>query len=98
MVTYCNYNYRADHFEMYRNSKSLCCVTGTNIVLQVNYTSKTNKQTNKQTNLEKKRSDLRFPKARGGGGELDEGGQKGQTSSYKISKYYGCNVQHDKYN
>ena len=38
---------------------------------------------------------------RGGGlgeGELDEGGQKVQTSSYKINKHYGCNVQHDKYN
>ena len=21
-----------------------------------------------------------------------------QTSSYKINKYHGCNVQHDKYN
>ena len=30
--------------------------------------------------------------------ELDRGGQKVQTSSYKISKYYGCDVQHDKYN
>ena len=28
---------------MYRNIKPLCCVTGTNIVLQVTYTSKTNK-------------------------------------------------------
>ena len=31
-------------------------------------------------------------------GELDEGGQKVQTSSYKINKYQGCDVQHDKYN
>ena len=30
-----------DHFEMYRNIKSLCCVTGANILLQVNYTLKT---------------------------------------------------------
>ena len=38
-----------DHFVMYRNIKSLCCVPGTTIVLQVNYTSKTNKQANIQT-------------------------------------------------
>ena len=30
-------------------------------------------------------------------GELEEGGHKVQTSSYKISKYEGCNVQHDNY-
>ena len=29
-------------------------------------------------------------------GELDEGSQKIQTTSYKISKYQGYNVQHDK--
>ena len=28
-------------------------------------------------------------------GKLEEGGQKVQTSSYKIKKYSGCNVQHD---
>lgn len=28
---------------------------------------------------------------------MDESSQKAQTSSYKISKYEGCNVQHDKY-
>ena len=43
---------------MHRTIKSLCCVPGTNIVLQVNYTSKTNKQINK---LIKKRSDLWLP-------------------------------------
>ena len=32
-----------DHFEMYGNTKSLCYITETNIVLQVNYTLKTNK-------------------------------------------------------
>ena len=31
-------------------------------------------------------------------GELNEGGQKEQTSSYKINKYWGCNVQHNRYN
>ena len=33
-----------------------------------------------------------------GGGKMDEGGQKAQTSNYKINKYEGCNVQHGKYN
>ena len=34
-----------------------------------------------------------------GKGELDEGGQQVQTSSYKINKYTReCNVQCDKYN
>ena len=33
-----------------------------------------------------------------GEGELDTGSQKVQTSSYKINKYSGCNIQHDKYN
>ena len=32
------------YFEMHKNIESLCCVTGTNIVLQVNYTSKTNRK------------------------------------------------------
>ena len=27
-----------------------------------------------------------------------KGGQKVQTSSYKINKYWGCNVQYDEYN
>ena len=29
--------------------------------------------------------------------EMDEGGQNVQTSSYKISKLWGCNVQHGDY-
>ena len=37
MVTDGNQTYNGDHFEMYRNTESLCCITGTNIVLQVNY-------------------------------------------------------------
>ena len=36
--------YHGDHFEMYRNIKSLCCIPRTNLVLLVNYTSKTNKR------------------------------------------------------
>ena len=31
-------------------------------------------------------------------GELDAGSQKVKTSSCKINKYQGYNVQHDKYN
>ena len=30
-------------------------------------------------------------------GELDEGGQKIQTSNCKIHLYQGCNLQHDDY-
>ena len=48
MVTDGNLTYHGDHFEMYRNIKSLGCVTRTSIVLQVNYTSKTNKQTHRK--------------------------------------------------
>ena len=29
--------------------------------------------------------------------KLEKGGQKVQTSSYKINKYQGCNVQHEDY-
>ena len=68
-----------NNFEMYRNIVSLCCVPGINIELQVNYTSKISKQTNSQ----KKRSE----EAGVWGGELDEGSQKVQTSSYKMNNY-----------
>ena len=64
---------------MYRNIDSLCCVPGTDIVSQVNYTSKRNKLTEKE---------IGFVVTRGGGGyTLEEGGHKGQTSGYKIYKY-----------
>ena len=46
---------------------------------------------NKQTDLQKKRSGLWLPEA--WVGELDEGGQKRKTSSYKINKYWGCDVR-----
>ncbi len=72
-------------FEMYRNTKSLCCVTGTNIVLKVNYTSKTQKHTH--------REELRLVVTRAGGGwgweVVDKGSQKVQTSSYKINESRG---------
>ena len=83
MVTYCNQAYRSDHFEMCRNIKSACCVTGTNIVLEVSYTSKTNSQ--------KKRSDLQLPEA-GGLTEREhhEGCQKAKLTV--TNNYQGCNV------
>ena len=37
-----------DHFEMYRNIESLCCVPGANIVLLVSCTSKTNSVTERK--------------------------------------------------
>ena len=60
MVTNGNQTQCGDHFVMYRNIKSLCCAPGADVVLQVNYTSKT-----KETNSERKRSDLWLPEARG---------------------------------
>ena len=47
MVTYHNQTY-GDHFEIYRNIESLCCVTETNMVLEDNYISKTNKSREKE--------------------------------------------------
>ena len=35
MVTDCNWSYCGDYLDRYRNIKSLCCVTGTDIVLIV---------------------------------------------------------------
>ena len=40
MATDDNSTYHGAHFEMYRNIRSLCYLPGTNIVLQVSYTSK----------------------------------------------------------
>ena len=63
---------------MYRK-KLLCRVTETNIVLPVNYTSKTNRLIEKEIRLV----------VIGGGdrGKLDEDSQKVQTLMYKINKY-----------
>ena len=82
VVTDYNWTY-GDHFEIYRNNKSQCCVKETNIMLQVNYISKTKR--NKQT--PRKISDCGYQKQRLGQGKLDEGSQKVQTYSYKINKY-----------
>ena len=75
-----------DHFVIYKNIESLCCAPENNIVLQVIYTSK---------NKEQKRDQICGCHRWGigmGKGELDESGQKVQTSSYEINKYQGYNV------
>ena len=76
MVTYYNYAYYGDHFEMYRNIESLCCAPGNNTVVQLCF---------ENIFIEK---EIRFLVTTGGGwgqGELDEGSQKVQTFSYKIN-------------
>ena len=70
--------YPSDDSDLYRNIEPLCCVTGTNTALQVNYidTSKTNPQKN--------RTDLWLPEAEQcGEGQLDKDSQKMQTSRCK---------------
>ena len=62
LVTEGNQTSHGNYFEMYRKSKQLCGVTGTNIVLQVNYTSKASELTEKE---------IRSVVTRGeGGGEI----------------------------
>ena len=65
---------------MYRK-KLLCRVTETNIVLPVNYTSKTNRLIEKEIIFVATREGWL------GEEELDECSLKVQTSSYKINKY-----------
>ena len=55
MLTDYNQTYPGDYFEMYKNTKSLCCVTGTNSVVGQFY-FKTN---------HRKRSDLWLSEAEG---------------------------------
>ena len=57
--------YGGDNFEMYSNIRSLCCITGTIVVLQIKNTSKT--KTNKKKNSQEKRSDMWLPEAVVGG-------------------------------
>ena len=83
MVTDHNQTYCSYHFEVYRNIESLCCVTGTTIVLQVNYTSKTNKLIEKE---------IRFVVPVGGGrreGNLIKA-VKGQCMCAKLLQSYDC--------
>ena len=86
MVTDGNQTYRGDHFIMYRNIKSLCCVTGTNRDLEVDYIHK-QKKSGKESRFVVTRSEGWWE------GKLNEGGQKAQTLSYKINMYQGCNIQ-----
>ena len=90
MVPDGNYNYHSDHFVIYRNSESLCCIIRTNTVWEVNYTSKSNKQT------QRKRDQICGEQRQGV--RIRGTARKVQTPSYKINQYQGCNVQHDKYN
>ena len=95
MVTDGNQTYLGDNFEMYRNIKTLYCVTGANIV-SVGQLYFKNNQSNKL--IEKQ---IRFTVTRSGGtgeGGLDEDSQKVQNSSYKINKYQEHNVYYDKHN
>ena len=91
MVTDGNQTYSGDRLIIQRNTESLCYVQ-TNTVLQFIIIQKTK-------NLVEKK--IRLVVSRDGGlgeGELDESGQKVQTSSCKINKYQGCKVQRDQYN
>ena len=64
MVTDGNQINCGDYFVMHRNTESLYCAPGTNIVWQVIYTA-----TNKHT--QKKRSDLLLPEWGVGGGRIE---------------------------
>ena len=78
---------------MQRNIKSLCCITGTNSVVGQLYLK------NKKTR--RKRDQISGYQIQGWGEEgreLDEDSQNIKTSGYKINKYQGYNVKHDKYN
>ena len=52
-----------------------------------------------EMNSQIQRTNWWLPEATRGrvGGEMGEGGQKVQTSSYKINKSWECNVQHGDY-
>ena len=95
LATYCNQIYRHDPFEMYRNTKLLCCIIEINMVLQVSYTSETNKQIHRKRdqNFCYQRQGVEW-----GERELDGGRKKVQTPSYKINEPQGCGAQHDKHN
>ena len=83
MVTYCSSTYYSDHFETYRNIKSLCGVTGANSV--VDQLLFQNQQTHR------KRDQIYGPQrqglGQGVGVELDADSQKVQSSNYKMNKY-----------
>lgn len=74
---------------MCRHIKSPCHIPETNIVLYVNYTSKT---------TSRKKKDQICVYQRPGIWGRGIGCQKVQTFGYKIDKYQRCNVQPDKLN
>ena len=76
LVTEVTRTYHGDHFEIYRDKEPLCCITGTNRVVGQLYFK------NKQTKLIEKEIGIVIIRG-GGGGGLDEVGQKVQTTSYK---------------
>ena len=89
MVTDANEAYCGDQFETYRSIKLLCCVTGTNIALQVKCTLKTKQ-------IHRKRDQIcGYQRQRVGKGELNKGSPKVQFPSYKTGENWGCGVWHD---
>lgn len=57
-----------------------------------------NPKRKKTTRTRKKRDQIcDLPEAEDYGGGKEEGGQKVQTSGYKVNKYQGQNVHHDDY-
>ena len=84
MMTDSNQTNHGDHFVIYRNIISPFCELRINIVLQVNYTSK-----NKQELTEKETVFVVTISGEQAEKELDGGGQKISTSSYRINKYKG---------
>ena len=84
-----NYAYHGHHFKMYRNIESLCCVQGNNIACR---------SITLQKQTHRKRDQICSTRGKRWRDEkLGKGGQNVQTSSLKINKYQGNNVQ-PKYN
>ena len=55
---------------------------------------KKKKRKKEKTKFIETESRLVIARGRGGVGEMGEGGQSVQTSSYKMSKFWGCNSHH----
>ena len=87
MVTHSNQTYPGDPFEMYRNSKSLCSVTGSNSVIG-EPTNQTHKKLDQICGYQRQ--------GHGGGGLVRR--QSKDTNLQLEDKYQGGNVQHDKCN
>ena len=74
MVTYCSSTYYSDHFETYRNIKSLCGVTGANSV--VDQLLFQNQQTH--------RKEIRFVITRGGIRAGEIGGRWSKSTNFQL--------------